>query len=246
MRIPKGYSTGLIPRPYSEFPSGCYAGAPTFSDALILPEEQWEERLKEQKATKSGQYDLRLRYPEYLKSLNQDGLGLCWNFSVTKAVKYLMAIAGKQVDLSPWYIAGIINGWRDRGGWGAASLEKVTQIGIPELSLCPEYKKSYDTQNTRDNAAKHKVTEWWDGTESRDKNRAIMISCFLQCLPMALDYNHISHSMCSGFLESINPLVIYCDNSWSPSSGVLNGMMKLQGSKAIPDGIVVPRVPMVL
>lgn len=246
MKIPKGYSTGLIPRPYKDFPSGCYANAPTFSDAFIIPEEQWEERLKEQKAMKSGQYDLRLRYAEYLKSLDQDGLGLCWNFSVTKAVMYLMAKSGPQVRISPWFIAGIINGWRDRGGWGAASLQKATELGMPEESLCPSYDRRFDTPNTRVDAAKRKVTEWWDGTESRERNRAIMISSFLQCLPMALDYNHIAHSMCSGFLESINPLVIYCDNSWGASSGVLNGMMKLQGSKAIPDGIVVPRVLMAI
>ena len=239
---PSGFSTGLIPRDYKSHPPGYLSYAPAFSEALILPEVEWEERLREQKAAKASLFDIRERYYEHLKSLNQDGLGLCWAFSTTKAVMYLQSLMSvPTVRLSAWWVAGKIKNWRDQGGWGAESLEGFVNRGAPKESLCPGYKSSYDTSECQADAAKHKVTEWWDGTNSKDKNRAIMISCFLQNIPHADDFNHLSHSMCGCYLESINPLVIWEDNSWSESYGT-KGLMKLSGSKAIPDGIAIPRV----
>lgn len=241
MIVPPGYATGQIPRDYKSYPSGCYAYAAPFPDDLVMNDTEAQERIAEQKANKSSLLDIREARYDILKSLDQDSLGLCWAFSTTKSCMYMMARMNRKLArLSAWWVAGKVVNWRDQGYWGAASLKQIVEGGVPTEALCPSYKSSFDTAETRAEAATRKVTEWWDGTESIDRNRSIMITAFAMGLAPVLDYNHISHSMCGCYIESINPLVVWCDNSWGPSNGV-KGLYKLTGSDAIPDGIVVPR-----
>lgn len=233
---------GLKPRNYGTHPSGYQACAPTFDAGLVLPENEWSSRLADQVAARATMFDVRQANHDTLKSLDQDGLGLCWAFSTTKAMMYRRIVMGSApLILSAWWVAGVIKGWRDQGGWGAESLERVAANGVPEMSFCPSYRSSYDTAATRANALLHKATEWWDGTDSRDQNRRIMISAFLMGLSPVLDYNWWSHSVCGCRLVSIDPLVIDIDNSWGSSAGD-DGIFRLEGSKAIPDGLVIPRV----
>src|SRR5258708_57835 len=110
---------GLIPRNYATHPSGCMAAAPTFPTELLIPETEWQARLDAQLSSKSSLFDLRESNYDVLKSLDQDGLGLCWAFSTTKAVMYLRAIMNEPpVRLSAWWVAGKVKGWADQGGWG--------------------------------------------------------------------------------------------------------------------------------
>ncbi len=209
----------------------------------IIPESEWADRLKEQQANQASLWDLREAHYDVLKSLDQDGLGLCWAFSTTKAVMYLRAIMNAMPErLSAWYVAGKVKHWQDQGGWGAESLQQIASAGVPLESLCPSYKSSYDTPAVAADAATRKVIEWYDGTEDRDQNRRIMISSFLLGLPPVLDYNFLSHSMCGCVLKSINPLEVWTDNSWNAIDQYgPKGCYKLTGSKAIPDGVVTPR-----
>jgi hypothetical protein len=145
--------------------------------------------------------------------------------------------------LSAWYVAGKINGWRDEGGWGASSLEFISKTGIPTMDKCPKYSSGSVASDAEQNAGLHKVPEWWDGTEDRDQNRAIMISAFLLGLAPVIDLNWLSHSMAGCCLKSIDPLEVWCDNSWGDVDQYgPKGIYTLKGSKAIPDSIVVPRV----
>src|SRR5438874_1214222 len=138
--VPAGCSTGLIPRNYSTHPVGCYAVAPAFPDEELIPESEWADRLAEQRKNKASLLDLRAEHYDALKSLDQDGLGLCWAFSSTKATMYVRALMDEPpVVLSAWYVAGKIKDWQDEGGWGASSLEFIVNTGVPALSLCPSY-----------------------------------------------------------------------------------------------------------
>lgn len=240
--IPPQCSTGLIPRNFAANPVGSYSAAPEFPDSELIDEAEWPERLAEIRATKSGLLEIRELYYEYLKSLDQDGLGLCWAFSTTKAVMYVRKIMGLPiVRLSAWYVAGIIKGWRDEGGWGAASLEFVATKGVPAESLCPSYKSSYDTQATRDNALLHKATEWWDGSNDPNKAQKQLVSMLLKRTPCVTDLNDMGHSMCAIDIASLNPLKIVYDNSWGASGDPL-GLYIGSGARARPDGLVIPRV----
>jgi len=239
--VPPGYSTGLIPRNYSTHPVGCYAFAPEFPAEELVDESEWADRLAENRKTKSGLLVLRTDHYETLKSLDQDGLGLCWAFSTTKAVMYTRALMNEPpVVLSAWYVAGQIKGWRDEGGWGAASLQFIVETGVPALSLCPAYRSSYDTAETRANCANHKVVEWWDGSDDPRLAQKQLVSMLLKRVPCVVDLNDMGHSMCAIDIESLNPLRIIFDNSWGEQGD--RGLYVGQGARARPDGLVVPRV----
>jgi len=238
------FGRGLIPRDYSAFPSGYLSCAPSAPNDWIIPETEWDERLKEQQANKASLLDLREDNYEFLKSLNQTNHLLCWGFSTTKSAMYEYAVMGTPIVLSPWFTAGMANGWRNVGGWGAQSLLEMRNTGGVPMEACPEFSSRYATAENKALAAKRKVIEWYDGSESRDRNRALMISAFLISKSPTLDFNHLSHSMAGCCLNKLKPnLEIYCDNSWSAIDQYgPKGLYKLSGSKAIPDGIVIPRV----
>jgi hypothetical protein len=167
--------------------------------------------------------------------------GNCWAFSSTKAVMYLRALMNEPgLVLSAWWVAGKVKGWRDQGGWGAESTGYIVQSGVPEMSFCPGYQSSYDTPATQANAALHKVTEWWDGAESRAKARLQLVSMLLQKRPCVVDLNWLSHSMCAIAIRSLSPLTVVFDNSWGEQGE--KGLYVATGDKAIPDGLILPRV----
>lgn len=246
MGPPPGFSTGLIIRDYKSFPSGYLACAQTVPENWLVDESEWPERLRQQLATQTSLWDLREEHYPILKSLNQNGFPLCWSFSSTKSAMYLRAAMGEPpLVFSPWWVAGKVVNWQSRGYWGAASLKEIAEEGVPVMSLCPSYRSSYDTPEARANAAFHKVSEWYDGTEDRDQNRRIMISAFLLGLAPVLDFNDISHSMCGCCLKSIDPLEVWCDNSWDDTGQYgPKGIYVRKGRAAIPDGIVVPAAEM--
>lgn len=238
----KDKSTGLVRRNYDTHPSGCYAVAPSAPADWLVPPAEQQARLDAQVANKGSLFDLREANYDVLKSLDQNGYGLCWAFSTTKAVMYLRAIMNEPaVRLSAWWVAGKVKGWRDQGGWGAESLTEIATAGVPSLTVCPSYSRQFDTPAVAADAGQRKVIEWYDGGDDRALNTQIMISAFLLGLPPVLDFNWWSHSVCGCRLVSLNPLTIDIDNSWGESAGN-RGIFRLTGSKAIPDGIVVPRV----
>ncbi len=236
--------SGYIPRDYSSHPSGYQSCAPSAPDDWLVDEAEWDERLREQQARLASLWDLREMYYSFLRSLNQTNHPLCWAFSTTKAEMYLFAAEGTPIILSPWWTAGVANGWRNQGGWGASSLDGAARIGPVPMEDCPDFTSRYDTSATRAIAAKRRVIEWYDGSEDRDRNRHIMISSFLLGLPNVLDFNDIGHSMAGCRIIQLKPkLIIACDNSWDAIDQYgAKGTYQKSGNAAIPDGVVVPRV----
>jgi hypothetical protein len=237
------FATGLIERDYSQFPSGYCLAAPSAPDSWIVPENEREERLKEQKANRASLLHLREKYYSILKSLNQGNRPLCWAYSTTKAVMYLLAQSGMPELLSAFWTAGIANGWRNQGGWCTLSLDALKNVGAVPAEACPDFSPKYVTADNKALAAKRRVIEWYDGGENRDRNRDIVISACLLGLPFVGDHNNIGHSMAGCYLESLNPLVIGYDNSWSEIDQYgPKGLWLRKGFDATPDGVIVARV----
>lgn len=237
----KHYGRGLIPAPdpkplYTSF------SAEPFPDSLLIPPSEQAARAKEQKEKRATLLHLRDANYDILKSLDQNGYGLCWAFSSTKAIMYVRAIMGPQYmkRLAAYWVAGRVKSWRDQGGWGEESLDKIGSEGVPEDRFCPTYSSKNDTAETRANAALHKAVEWWVGSSDRTKATQQMISALLWNLPCICDFNWLSHSMCVPYLEDPIDLKTAADNSWGESSD--RGLYRLAGSKAIPDGLWIPRV----
>lgn len=217
-----------------------FANADEFPDDMLVPEAEWEERLKEQQAKRGTLLDLRKASKGALDSLDQGHYGLCWAFSSTKAAMYTRAIAGEPIiKLSAWWVAGEIKAWRDQGGWGEASLEHIINKGVPRYDLCPSYDRKYDTDACKADAMQHRVTEWWEGSDNADKARHQMISAFLLGFAPVIDLNAMGHSMCGCALADLKPTVVY-DNSWG--MGNKDGLYVGKGAYARPDGLVIPRV----
>ena len=241
--VPPGYSTGLIPRDFVKCPVGYQSFAPAYPDEELIPESDWQRIWELNRANKANLLAVREANYDLLKSLDQNGLGLCWAFSSTKAGMYELFLANvlKEI-LSAWWVAGKVVNWRDQGYWGSASLAQIVSAGVPSLKLCPSYKSSYDTQECQTDAAKRKVTEWWDGSQDPNKAQKQLVSRLLRNRPAVVDLNAMGHSMCAIDIGSISPLEIIYDNSWGEQGE--KGLYRGRGAYARPDGLVIPRVVM--
>ncbi len=76
-------SHGCIPRDHERHPIGCFAFAEPFPDELLIPEDQIDARIKQQEEARASLLDLREHNYDVLRSLDQNGYGLCWSFSTT-------------------------------------------------------------------------------------------------------------------------------------------------------------------
>ncbi len=165
----------------------------------------------------------------------------CWAHSSTSASLIVRAVAGEPyADLSAYCVACIIKGYRDEGGWGSESLEWIAENGIPSSEFWPQQSmdRSNDNPAMRANAKLHRITEWMD---LQPNNKAQLVTCLLLGIPVVVDFNWWSHSVCAIDLVSLSPFRIRIWNSWGDKWSE-NGTGILEGSKAIPDGQIAPRV----
>jgi hypothetical protein len=196
---------GLVPRDYAAHPPGFYRSARA-ADVPVIPRAEWPERIRDKTAQKSWLKDLRLSGaggPAF-PSLDQDGVGYCWAHSSTHAVMYLRLVMGLPVvPLSAFSVAATIKKGADEGGWGAQSLDFITERGVMAQSVWPQkdrdYRK-YDRPENWANAALHKVTEGWADLQAAQYDRKLTFdqasSLSLSDVPTVDDYNFWSHSVC--------------------------------------------------
>jgi hypothetical protein len=251
-----GGCRGLIPRDYSTHPVGFYASAPRL-DIPLIPRSEWSARIKEMEQTQSRLSDIRLRgnFGGPIPSLDQnanDGTrrwGYCWAHSTTHAVMICRAVANlPYVSLSAFAVAATIKNGRNEGGWGAESLDFITERGVPDQKFWPQ--KNVDLRNgTAEcwaDAAKHKAVESWADLEVGQYDRNLtfdqVATLLLSRVPVVGDFNWWGHSICLLDLVETSPgqFGVRFWNSWSDDYGD-RGMAILSGSRAIPDGAVAPR-----
>lgn len=238
--------TGLVRRNYNAFPVGCFAHAKPF-DVPLIPESEWQSRLDARIAAKAQLSDIRnISGPDGkpIPSRDQNGRGYCWAHSSTSAALIVRAINGEPyADLSAYMVACIIKGYADEGGWGAESLEFIASKGICTSQFWPQQSTSRSNDNPAmwANAGLHKFTEWMDLAEDGPNVKPQLVTALLLGMPVVVDYNWWSHSICALDLVSLNPFQIRIWNSWGDSWSE-NGTGILEGSKAIPNGALAARV----
>lgn len=173
--------------------------------------------------------------------------GNCWAYSTTAATMLIRIVQGLEHEpLSGHMIGCIIKGYRDEGGWNAQSLEFARTTGIASQKLWPQgsMSRSNDTPAMRADAAKRKVTEWWDLPEDRTAAKQYLASLLLRNIPVMIDLNWWGHSVCAVRLMKRDPFTVRIRNSWANSWGD-RGYGDLVGSKAVPDGAAAPRVTVI-
>lgn len=276
---------GLIPRDWTAHPQGIYKGEtgmhavpdlPSF-DASDFP-RMIDDQLKESRRLS----DFRaIRGPSngLIPSRDQNGRGYCWRHSGTSAHLLLRAVQNEPyVDLSAYAGACMIKRYRDEGGWGAQGLDDIMERGDPSSQFWPQQSTSRSNDNpaTWENAKLHRITEGFIdlGSPQYDRNLTVnqMITCLLCCIPVVVDFNWWSHSVCA--MDAVNG-----KSQWKVTRNIVSGkLMKLAefesfwgmhtvmagiairiwnswsdswsekgsglltGSKAVPDGATAPRL----
>ncbi len=240
-----GRATGLVPRNFKSHPPGYLPFAAVPPSSILIPEGQWDALIAQQEAEQSSLQHLADFHG--VDSLDQNGQGYCWAYSTTAATMLIRIVQGLEHEpLSGHMIGCIIKGYRDEGGWNAQSLEFARTTGIASQKLWPQgsMSRSNDTPAMRADAAKRKVTEWWDLPDDRTAAKQYLASLLLRNIPVMIDLNWWGHSVCAVRLMKRDPFTVRIRNSWANSWGD-RGYGDLVGSKAVPDGAAAPRVTVI-
>lgn len=237
---PQNYSKGLVPRNYSTHPVGYYASIPPLFGLPPMTDDQIQAAIIKKNAESSWLSDLRLvgMYGGVIPSRDQNGKGYCWAHSSTSANLLVRARDNQPyADLSAYAIACIIKNYQDEGGWGAESVEWQVANGCPTSKTWPQQSmsRSNDTPAMRAEAALYKPTGTWADMQPND-DRALA-TCLCNDIPVVVDYNWWSHSVCACRLITWNPLSIWIWNSWGDTWSD-KGFGLLSGTKASADGQV--------
>jgi hypothetical protein len=240
---------GLVPRDWAKHPPKMFGALP--STIKVIPKSEWSERIKEQDREESSLWHIRMRSGPgggKIPSLDQNGQGYCWMYSVTMAI--MMARAKMNlpyVRLSAHAGAWLVKGGKDEGGWCGLGAQHCRDKGQPSVELWPEKSmngRQYNTAETWANAALHKVAEdYADLTRPvYDHNMTFdqMATCFLLNQPVPQDYDEWGHSICGLRLRepeagSFTREII---NSWTDSWGK-EGCAELRTSWTIDGAIAV-------
>lgn len=219
-----------------------YAGA---FDIPVIPESEWEDRLRQQIKDKAQLSDIRNAgmFGKQIPSRDQDARGYCWAHSSTSAALICRAVANQPyADLSAFAVACIIKNYRDQGGWSEESMRFIADRGIPTSEFWPQQStsRSNDNPDTWSNAAKHRFTPEWMLLDNGQIKKQL-VTCLLLGIPCTTDYNWWRHAIIALDVVSFSPFRIRIWNSWGDGWSE-NGTGILEGSKAIPDDSQAPRV----
>jgi hypothetical protein len=227
---------GLVPRDYRNYPVGYLATAKPF-DLPLIPDADVMALIAERTAAGALLSNFRNRgnKGQPIPSRDQDGVGYCWCHSGTSAMLVARAVANEPyADLSAFAVGCMIKGYRDEGGWGSEGVEFIGQRGVPTSEFWAQRSMSRANDNPRtwENAKLHRFTDWMDG---EPRNEGQLRTGLISNASGILDFNWWSHSV--GGVDYLGPRRIRIWNSWGDSWSE-NGLGILEGSKAIPDGML--------
>lgn len=230
------------PRDYKRNPVGSFAFAAPF-DLPLIDEGEWEKRLEQLTKAEARCSDLRMRgnKGKPIPSRDQNGKGYCWGHS---GVSTCLVTRARQkqpyADLSAFSICCVIKNFKNQGGFGTQGIEYMAEHGCATSDDWPQKSmdKSHNNDKTWERAKRYKITEWMD---LKPRNKKQLVTCLLNSIPVVVDFNWWSHSVCALDLVSVDPFRILIWNSWSDGWGN-QGMGILEGNKAVPDGHIAPRV----
>jgi hypothetical protein len=188
--------SGYVRRDYGEDPVGSGYGARPFPSELLIPENEWKERIEERERKGLRLID-RLEASGVFK-LDQSPSWYCWCYATIHGV---MAANIAQNEpprmLTPESVAGPIMNYHKKGGWCSKALAYIAKNGVSDVTAWPweshaqANKKQY-FEGSRDNASKTIVNEWWDGLNREEK-----ASCLLRDIPVPDCYDYEGHATCS-------------------------------------------------
>lgn len=241
---PQGFGRGLD---LSRRTDAGYAGvADMFPDSLLIPESEWEARIKEKEERKTRLSDIVLQAG--LPCKDQASTNFCWANAPVHCMEIIRVIANEpMVILSPASVACPINGFRNEGGWGKDALEYIIENGVVPVDMWPanSINRSHFTDAAKEKARDFRAVEWW---ELRPRNLKQHVSLLLRNIPLAVGLNYWRHEVTDYEPVWIDGTVaIRFRNSWTedwPTVGA-RGFSIRRGSKMYADDAVAPRTSIV-
>lgn len=244
----KGFDPDQIPKDLPK-PIPLFGDAPNqikeFTDAELLA---YTQELWDRKATL---WHLR-QYAangQQMPTLDQNGQGYCWAYSVTRGVMYIRAMQNQPYKrLSAHAVGCKIKNFRDEGAWAGLSYKFIEENGVPSVEFWEEKSMSRgnDTPETWANAAGNKIAEgFFDPTKAvYDQSLTLRQELTLLCLgiPVAADRNRWGHSTLDH-----TPIIKdgrvwpMGDNSWTDGWGDNGSYVFVGESMARTDGAVAIR-----
>lgn len=195
---------GLVPRNFETHPQGFYRSMPAYDQPLV-PRNEWIDRIREMSAAKAFMRDIRRRgLPDGrpIPSLDQDGVGYCWNHSGTMGIILTRAKQGQPYKrLSAFFVGCLVKNYRDEGGWGAQGIDFMAENGVPEVQFWPEksMNRRNDNEKTRANAKLYRVDGIWADMAAAQYDRNLTedqsVSSLLTGNCNIEDYNWWGHSV---------------------------------------------------
>jgi len=239
------HARGYVERDYRLYPAEMFA-APTA--VKLIPRSEWSARIKERKLLKVGLRAIRETMADGKPhaSYDQNGQGYCWSYSGIAADTYARGAAGMPYRrLSAHAVACKIKNFKDEGGWCGLSAEFLAKNGCPTVAEWPEksMSRAYDTPATWEaaklNRVADQVVDLTRAVYDRNLSFDLVVSLLLADVPVQVDFNWWSHSVCAIDVDEVEPgsfgLVIH--NSWT-DAWEDRGTATLVGDRAIPDGAV--------
>lgn len=241
---------GCIPRDEVADPVGCRSYAPV-ANVQIIPRSEWSDRIREMRETGAllSQMMDKGNFGQRIPSLDQNGQGYCWNYSVTGAAMALRARDNlPYVRLSAHANAWMIKNGRDEGGWCQQALERLRTHGCPSVEFWPEKSmdgRRYNTPETWANAKLHVCQEWDDLPSNlpRKDRFELLMTLLLLRRPVVCDRMRWAHSTyCLDPVEiERNSFGVLDQNSWG-DRWEQNGRVIFREELAVYDGAVSPRL----
>lgn len=241
--FPAGFGQGYDP---SQYVPTMFASP---AELKLIPRSEWDARIDEQEAQQSSLEHMRDRAPGGMPTLDQNGQGFCWAYSVTRSVMYSRLVMNQPlIRLSAHSVACKIKNFKDEGGWCGLSQQFIKENGVCDVSAWPEksMSRSNDTPAAWANAKKYKIEEDWVdlARDVYDRNLTFdqVATCLLLNVPVVCDWNWWGHSTLMMRLVRIEAgsYGLRGDNSWTDQWGD-RGKFTVQGSRAIPDGAIATR-----
>jgi hypothetical protein len=214
--------------------------AEPFPSYLLIPESEWEPRIREMEAQGTRLSDLIRKRKSPCK--NQSTTNFCWFNTPTRCAEIVMMKQrpGLPVELSPASGACPVTNFRNVGGWPRDALAWIVECGLNDVIDWPAnaIDRRYATASNKAKALENRVLEW---IELKPRTKQQLISLLLRRIPVCCGYNWWGHAT-----TAIDPVWLdgtaatRSENSWGPSYGD-QGFFILQGSRLLPDDACAPK-----
>lgn len=216
-----------------------FAAAPTFD---VYSRAELSSRLKDLAQSQSTLRHISQRTGIQCK--DQANTNYCHANSPALAIEILRAVQGEShVVLSPGSIGGPVTGYRNDGAVIEDDLRQIVEFGAATVDFVPanQISRSGWKPGAMENAALHKVTQWWDLGAKDDRMFLRCATLVLQGIPVCVGYNWWSHAVTlTGLVEiSSGKFGFEFRNSWGASYGD-DGYGVLAEGRGTPDSAYAP------